>query len=514
MYRRWLANLPWHIHLYTNKKPTPIGVMDSHRFIVTDIPSVTHSCRLTAISRGTFIAREGFGRGPVTKTMFWISWGRLLTALVTVTMFWIWWRKLLTASAIVIMLTVSWRRLLTSLVTASWRRLLTSLATVTLFSVLWRRLLTSLVTVTVHSLRAQTADFFSHSDPVLSLMAQTADFFSHSDPVLSLMAQTADFFSHSDPVLSLMAQTADFFSHSDPVLSLMTQTADFFSHSDAVHSLMAQTADIFSHSLMAQTADFFSHSDPVLSLMAQTADFFSHSLMAQTADFFSHSDPVLNLIAQTADFFKPVLNWTNVCSPNILRTVLRTMIRFIIELLVWQTWFGQFDELYFVLNWLVMRCKLRPNLRQTRSRQHDRKCSLKSSQVKSIYFNHPSQGNSTNCYLILGPRDKAAPPTSQQIKIYPPKRLKDLATPSFIFIFISSSSTGELYSEPVRGSVRRIGRMFPEYVDRSFLDPEYSFVAVGLILRTIFAKQKFAQLRTNYIRRILPTMSANKCSSS
>ena len=28
------------------------------------------------------------------------------------------------------------------------------------------------------------------------------------------------------------------------------------------------------------------------------------------------------------------------------------MIRFVIELLVRQTWFGQFDELYFVLNWL------------------------------------------------------------------------------------------------------------------------------------------------------------------
>ena len=41
--------------------------------------------------------------------------------------------------------------------------------------------------------------------------------------------------------------------------------------------------------------------------------------------------------------------------------------------------------------------------------------------------------------------------------------------------------------------------MFPEHVERSFLDPEYSFVAVRRILRTIFAKQKFAQLRTNYI---------------
>ena len=60
--------------------------------------------------------------------------------------------------------------------------------------------------------------------------------------------------------------------------------------------------------------------------------------------------------------FKPVLNWANVCSPNILRTVRRTMIRFLIELLVRRTWFETFDELYFVLNWLVMRGKLRPEL--------------------------------------------------------------------------------------------------------------------------------------------------------
>ena len=59
---------------------------------------------------------------------------------------------------------------------------------------------------------------------------------------------------------------------------------------------------------------------------------------------------------------KPVLNWANACSPNILRTVRRTMVRLLIELLVRRTWFGQFDELYFVLNWLVIRCKLRPEL--------------------------------------------------------------------------------------------------------------------------------------------------------
>ena len=47
--------------------------------------------------------------------------------------------------------------------------------------------------------------------------------------------------------------------------------------------------------------------------------------------------------------------------PNILRTLRQTMIRFLIELLVCRIWFGQ-SKLYFILNWLVMRCKLRPKL--------------------------------------------------------------------------------------------------------------------------------------------------------
>ena len=38
------------------------------------------------------------------------------------------------------------------------------------------------------------------------------------------------------------------------------------------------------------------------------------------------------------------------------------MICFLIELLVHQTWFQQFDELCFVLNWFIMRCKLQPEL--------------------------------------------------------------------------------------------------------------------------------------------------------
>ena len=105
------------------------------------------------------------------------------------------------------------------------------------------------------------------------------------------------------------------------------------------------------------------------------------------------------------------------------------------------------------------------------SRQHDPKCRLKSSQIKSIYFHHPSQGNSTNYYLIVGLRDKAAPPTSQQI---PSEASEEPSDTVIHFYFYFSSSTGELCSQPIRGNDRRIGRMFPEHVERSFLDPEYS----------------------------------------
>ena len=86
-------------------------------------------------------------------------------------------------------------------------------------------------------------------------------------------------------------------------------------------------------------------------------------------------------------------------------------------------WFGQFHELCFVLNWLIIEdARFGPNLRrQKRSRQHD----PKSAKVKSVDFNHLSQGNPTNYYIILDPRDKAAPPTSQQhIGQFLPKRVK------------------------------------------------------------------------------------------
>ena len=165
---------------------------------------------------------------------------------------------------------------------------------------------------------------------------------------------------------------------------------------------------------------------------------------------------------------KPVLNWGNVCSLNILRTVRRTMIGFLIELLLRRTLFGQ-SKLYFVLNWLVLNWL--PNLRQTRSRQHDRKCRLKSSQYTFIILHRVLQLLSHSG----SPRQGCAShkPTNKQIPSEASEEPSDTVIHFFSFFF--SSSTGELCSQPVRGNVRRIGRMFPEHVERSFLEPEYTF---------------------------------------
>ena len=145
------------------------------------------------------------------------------------------------------------------------------------------------------------------------------------------------------------------------------------------------------------------------------------------------------------------------------------MIRFLIELLVRRIWFEQ-SKLHSQLACNEMQASARTCGRRAADSMIE---NVGYSQVKSIYFHHPSQGNSTNYYVILDLRDKAAPPTSQQINKFPPKRVKNLATPSSIFIF--SSSTGEFCSQPVRGNDRRIGRMFPEHAEQSFLEPEYSF---------------------------------------
>ena len=131
--------------------------------------------------------------------------------------------------------------------------------------------------------------------------------------------------------------------------------------------------------------------------------------------------------------FKLVLNWAHVlCSPNILRTLQRTMIRFLIELLVRWIWFGQ-SRLYFILNWLVMRCKLQPELAADAQQTAWSKMEAK---IKSIYFHHPSQGNSTNYLLSHSGSPRQGCASHKSTNKFPPKRAKNLTTPSSIFFFI------------------------------------------------------------------------------
>ena len=99
-------------------------------------------------------------------------------------------------------------------------------------------------------------------------------------------------------------------------------------------------------------------------------------------------------------------------------------------------------------------------------RQHDSKCRIKSNQYTFITPHCVIQLN-TISFWVSETRLRLP-----QVNKFPPKQVKNLATLSSIFIF--SSSTGELCSQPIRGNDCPIGRMFPEH-ERRFLDPEYSF---------------------------------------
>ena len=76
-------------------------------------------------------------------------------------------------------------------------------------------------------------------------------------------------------------------------------------------------------------------------------------------------------------------------------------------------------------------------------------------------------------YGVLWSHGLAAPPTSQQIGQFPPKRVKYRHHHPFFFFFLPHSQESSLCSQPIRGKVRRTGRIFSEHVERSFLDPEY-----------------------------------------
>ena len=87
------------------------------------------------------------------------------------------------------------------------------------------------------------------------------------------------------------------------------------------------------------------------------------------------------------------------------------------------------------------------------------------------------------------------PPTNQQLGQFPMKRVKYGHRHRFLAVFFfPDPQERSLCSQPIRRKVRRTGRIFPEHDERSFSDPEYSFVAVRRVPRTRFAKQKLAQL--------------------
>ena len=86
----------------------------------------------------------------------------------------------------------------------------------------------------------------------------------------------------------------------------------------------------------------------------------------------------------------------------------------------------------------------------------------------------------TTIITILDPREKAAPPANQQIGQFPPTPSEVSTGHPFLFLFLHHPQESSLCSDPVTVKIRRIGRIFPEHAERSFLDPEYSFVAVRL----------------------------------
>ena len=89
---------------------------------------------------------------------------------------------------------------------------------------------------------------------------------------------------------------------------------------------------------------------------------------------------------------------------------------------------------------------------------------------------------------LRGPTDNADPPTSPQMRPFPPKReAKNIHAVSHVLLsqVFFSSSTGELSG--FNQSHARFVEL-PEHVERSVLDPENSFVAVRRTARTRFTK--------------------------
>ena len=92
---------------------------------------------------------------------------------------------------------------------------------------------------------------------------------------------------------------------------------------------------------------------------------------------------------------------------------------------------------------------------------------------------------------LLGPTDNADPPTSPQMRPFPPKReAENIHAVSHVLLSqFFSSSIGELsgFNQSDARFVE-LDEQFPEHVERSVLDSEHSFVTVRRTARTRFAK--------------------------
>ena len=129
--------------------------------------------------------------------------------------------------------------------------------------------------------------------------------------------------------------------------------------------------------------------------------------------------------------------------------------------------------------------------------QHDPKCRLKSSQctliiphrVIQLLYHSGSQRQGCASHKSTNKNKKSL----RSEYLVRPSSIPPPPPPPFLSLpYLQESS---LCCQPVRRKVRRTGRIFPERAERSFFDPEHSFVVVRRISRTRFAKQTFAHRR-------------------
>ena len=121
-----------------------------------------------------------------------------------------------------------------------------------------------------------------------------------------------------------------------------------------------------------------------------------------------------------------------------------------------------------------MRCKLRPELAADAQQTAWWKCRLKSSQYTLIIPHRVIQLTTISFWVL---RDKAAPSTSQHKSTNKQIPFEASEEPSdtvihFYFCFFSIYRRALLSANQRQWSSNR--RMFPEHVERRFLDPEYS----------------------------------------